>query len=317
MKIKHMLFLGLTAALGSCSTAYRTGQTPDDVYYSPAPPQNTYVTKENRQEENTYVTKESDEDQNSYSYRNEDEDIRRGIENPVYRNSITFSMGMGYGYNPYSLFPYNAFNNPFYGYDPFGYSPYAYNSYGYSPYGLKGMYNPYFNPYAFNDFGYYSSPFMYSYSPYSFGYSPFYSSYSPLYYPHGFSRINTNTGARKYNLNAYNNTAKTVNPVTRGTAQPVRTVETTAPGRTTGVGNVIRRVFTPSQRNSYTTPNSTRTYDNNNTRVRRSNTNSYENNQSNTNETRSFSPRSSSSNTPSSSSGSSNSNSAPVRTFRR
>jgi len=307
MKIKHILFFALAAALGSCSTAYRSAQTPDDVYYSPAPVQNTYA-RESKQDQNSYVTTESEQDENSYYYRNEDRDIRRGIEDPVYRNSITFSMG--YGYNPYSLFPYNAFNNPFYGYNSFGYSPYSYNAYGYSPYGLKGMYNPY------NSFGYYDmsfySPYAYNYSPYGYGFSPYYNFYSPGFYSTGHSRINTNTGARKYNLNGYNNTStRTSQP--RGNSQPVRT-ETTAPVRSTGVGNVIRRVFTPSERRSYSTPNSnnnTRTYDNNNTRT-------YNNNRSNTNETRSF-DRTPSVSTPSSSSSnsSSNSSSAPVRTFRR
>lgn len=285
MKIKHMLFFALTGALGGCSTAYRSAQTPDDVYYSPAP------------EQSSYVSNVSDQDKNSYSYRNEETDIRRGIEDPVYRNSITFSMGMGYGYSPYSLFPYNSFNNPFYGYDPYGYSPYGYNPYGYSPYGLKGMYDPY-NSFSYNDLGFYS--------PYGYNYSPYYNYYSPGFYSAGNLRVNTNTGARKYNLNGYNNTiTRTSQP--RGNAQPIRT-ETTAPVRNTGVGSVIRRVFTPTERRSYSTPNNnTRTYNNNNTRT-------YNNDRSNTNETRSF-DRTPSVSTPSSSSGSSSS--APVRTFRR
>jgi len=301
MKIKHILFFALAAALGSCSAAYRSAQTPDDVYYSPAPEQSTYATRESKQDQNSYVTTESEQDQNSYYYRNEDRDIRRGIEDPLYRNSITFSMG--YGYNPYSLFPYNSFNNPFYGYNAFGYSPYSY-----SPYGLKGMYNPY-NSFGYNDLGFYS-PYGYGFSPYGYGYSPYYNFYSPGFYSVGNTRVNTNTGARKYNLNGYNTSASgTSTP--RVNSQPIRT-ETAAPVRSTGVGNVIRRVFTPSERRSYSTPNSnnsTRTYNNNNTR-------SYNNDRSNSNETRSF-DRTPSVSTPSSSSGSNSSGSAPVRTFRR
>ncbi len=138
MKIKYLLLLGVVAAFSSCSTAYRTGQTPDDVYYSPAP------------QENTYVSTVTENDKNSYSYRNQqDPDIRRGIEDPVYRNAITFSMGMGYGYNPYSLYPYNSFNNPFYGY----------GGYGYDPYGFKGgMYDPYYSPFGYNNLSFYNSP---------------------------------------------------------------------------------------------------------------------------------------------------------------
>ena len=309
MKIKHLLLFGALAALGSCSTAYRSGQTPDDVYYSPAP------------EQSSYVTSMSEKDQNSYNYRNSDEenDIRRGIENPVYRNSITFSMGMGYGYSPYSLYPYNAFNNPFY-----------YDQYAYSPYGMKGLYSPYYNPYndyafyspysMYNSFGYYNPYSFYSYSPYSYGYGYGYNPYSPIFLSGG--SLNTNRGARKYNLNAYGHTGNTgvrgnLQPdgISRpGTSMPVRsaTTETSAPVRRNGVGNVIRRVFTPSERNTYKPPA------NNNTRVYR-NTESnrtYNNNNYNRTESqapvRSFTPSESSS----SSSGSSNS-SAPVRTFRR
>ena len=40
----YILFLALAAlTLGSCTTAYKTGQTPDDVYYSPVRPQDEYV----------------------------------------------------------------------------------------------------------------------------------------------------------------------------------------------------------------------------------------------------------------------------------
>lgn len=290
----------MVAAFTSCSTAYRTGQTPDDVYYSPAP------------QENTYVTTATENDKNSYSYRNqEDENIRRGIEDPVYRNAITFSMGMGYGYNPYSLYPYNSFNNPFYGNG--GY-------YGYNSYGFKGMYDPYYNsmgymnPYSYS-FGYYN-PYSigYGYSPYNVGFSPY---YSPYYSPILFSSktVNTNTGARRYNLNVYNNS--TNNTGSRGNVQPIRTTDnsgTTQQPRTTGVGTVIRRVFTPSQRSTYTPPS------NNTSNTRRTyNDNNYNNNNNNNNYNtpqRTFTP-STPSNSSSSSSSSGSSNSAPVRTFRR
>lgn len=300
MKIKHIFFFAVAASLASCSTAYRSAQTPDDVYYSPAPAQNSYVSNQ------------SDQEKNSYSSRNEENDIRRGIQDPVYRNQITFSMGMGNGYSPLSIFPYSPFSNPVY--NPYGYNYYGYDPftpYAYNPYGFKGMYNPY-NSFVYNDMNFYS-PYGYGYSPYSGGYSPYSNYYSPGFYSSSDLRVNTNTGARKYNLNGYNNTVSgTSQP--RGSAQPVRT-ETVAPARSTGVGSVIRRVFTPTERRSYNNPNSdnnTRTYNNNDTRT-------YNNNRSNTNETRSF-DRSPSVSTPSSSSSgnsNSNSNSAPVRTFRR
>ncbi|MGN6603863.1 MAG: hypothetical protein ACTHK8_15515 [Ginsengibacter sp.] len=296
MKIKDLLLPCAVVLLGSCSTAYRSGQTPDDVYYSPAPHQSEYVTTATEQ------------DKNSYYYRNqEDQQIRRGIEDPVYRNAITFSMGMG-GYSPYSLSPYNSFYNPYY--NSFG-NPF-YNDYAYDPYGFKSMYNPYYyDPYGYNSFGFYSPYNYYNSFTLGYGYSPY---YSPYYSPILFStkNVNTNVGPRRYNLNVYNQ-----NQTNSGTnVQPIRSTGTgtVQPTRGTGVGNVIRRVFTPSQRSTYTPPSNNRY----NTTRRSYNNNNYYNNNNNNNNNyntpqRTFSPSSGSS----SSSGGGGSNSAPVRTFRR
>ena len=295
MKIKHLLLLVVVAAFSSCSTAYRTGQTPDDVYYSPAP------------QEDSYVSTVTDQDKNSYAYRNqEDEDIRRGINDPVYRNAITFSMGMGgYGYNPYSMNAYNSFNNPFYGYDGFGYNPY----------GMKGMYDPFYNSYGYNNLNYYYSPYGYynSFSLGGYGYFPYSYGYSPYYAPILFSgrSVNTNTGPRRYNLNVYNTNSQ--NNTTRGNVQPIRNTGTGTiqPSRGTGVGNVIRRVFAPSQRSTYVAP-SGNSYSNNNRRTYNYNNdnNSYQTPQ------RTFTP-SNQSGSSSSGGGGGGGGSAPVRTFRR
>ena len=59
MKTKLLLLLGLIIILGSCSSAYRTGQTPDDVYYSPAPIQNGYVRTDNQDEKDSYAKNNS------------------------------------------------------------------------------------------------------------------------------------------------------------------------------------------------------------------------------------------------------------------
>lgn len=347
MKIKHIPFLALAVAFASCSTAYRTGQTPDDVYYSPAPQQNTYASKDGQQDD-SYVVPESEQDRNSYYYRNEEQEIRRGIEDPVYRNSITFSMGGGYIPYSFSLFGGGPFGNSlyqpygfnYYGYDPF--TPYAYNPYGFNSSYHSFVYNdmifssPY--GYGYHNFGY--SPYSFGYSPYSYGYSP-YSFYSPYYLRLG--KVNTNTGARKYNLNAYNNrsnagagnatgisqgNAMPVRTMTSGTSAPVRSTTTAPTERRTGVGKVIRRVFTPSERNSYNTPRSNsarsrRSYNNTRTYNRSNNTNTrtYNNNRSSNTQTRSFEPRNNSSvstpSSPSRSSSSSSRSSAPVRSFKR
>lgn len=47
MKQRFLLLIVLTAALGSCTTMYKSGQTPDDVYYSPTKEAPAYVETEN------------------------------------------------------------------------------------------------------------------------------------------------------------------------------------------------------------------------------------------------------------------------------
>ncbi len=278
MKTKHLFLLGLVAAFSSCSTAYRTGQTPDDVYYSPAPAaQETYVTSNNQQ------------DRNSYQSQNEEQEIRRGIQDPVYRSNLSLDLGYGYGYNPYSYNPYS-----------YSYNPYSFNSYGYKgiydPYGYNNFgYNNYYgyNNYGYNNFGYSSSPYIGNYYG---GY------YSPVYVYPGIGNINTNTGPRRVNLAAYNTSNNQVNRVATQGDVPARIFS--QPRQGTGVGNVIRRVFTPSNNNYYTPSSSNnRTYSN-------------DNNTRNTNSTpaRTFdsAPSTNNSNSSSGSSGS-----APVRTFRK
>ena len=39
----YLLFVSLVIAFASCTSVYKTGQTPDDVYFSPTRPQDEYV----------------------------------------------------------------------------------------------------------------------------------------------------------------------------------------------------------------------------------------------------------------------------------
>ena len=258
MKTKHLLLLVLIAAFSSCSSAYRIGQTPDDVYYSPAPPPPVeYVRTDNQQDKDTYAY--------NNTYNSEDLAIRRGISDPRYRSNI--SLDFGYGYNPYDYYG-SSFYSPYSSY----YNPYAYT-------GVT------FFPYNYNYYSYYSLPLLFNYY------------YSPVYFSKYSSPVSNYTGPRTFNLGAYNNNANTnrvynhpVQPTTN--SAPVRTFPT-QPVNRSGVGNLIRRVFTPS--------NNTRSY---------SNDNSSNNNSS---PARTIQTNTSGS----SSSSSSGSSSAPVRTFRK
>jgi hypothetical protein len=65
-------FLSVTILFTSCSTAYRSGQTPDDVYFSPARPQAEYVSTDDKEDKYTR--------QDQYSY-NDDRYIRMKVHN--------------------------------------------------------------------------------------------------------------------------------------------------------------------------------------------------------------------------------------------
>lgn len=306
MKTKYLLLAGLVVVLGSCSTAYRSGQTPDDVYYSPAPaPTESYIVTNNN-------------DRQSYQRNAEEREIRRAIRNPIYRNSISLGIGtgFGYGYNSfYNPYGFSSFYDPFYGpyYGSFGkgyFNPFGYSPYGYSPY-YGGLYSPF-----------YGSPI-----------GGYYGSYFPpaYYYPvaPGKVKVNTNTGPRRYNLSNYGNTSNPRSSHIRGTGSavtpavpqraPVRTFSnsrvnersTSTERRQSGVGKAIRRAFTPSDNDSYRAPsnNSNRRYT-----PPASNNRSNDYRPSNTTPTRTF--ERSSAPPVRSTPPASNSSRTPVRTFR-
>lgn len=52
MKSQILLLALTTAAISSCTTSYKTGQTPDDVYFSPTRPQEEYVQTEKKEKSN-------------------------------------------------------------------------------------------------------------------------------------------------------------------------------------------------------------------------------------------------------------------------
>ncbi len=57
MKSQILLLALIVAALSSCTTAYKTGQTPDDVYFSPTRPQDEYVQVE-KKDDRRYQSRE-------------------------------------------------------------------------------------------------------------------------------------------------------------------------------------------------------------------------------------------------------------------
>ncbi len=98
MNAKLLLIAISVVSFSSCSTAYKTTQTPDDVYYSPA----RFYDEEKRDE------KKDDYADTRKNY-SEDRQIRLGINDPRWRyfdndinyNPYQYGYNYGYYYNPY------------------------------------------------------------------------------------------------------------------------------------------------------------------------------------------------------------------------
>jgi hypothetical protein len=100
MKIKSLLFIIATAALASCSTAYKSGQTPDDLYY--AKPKAIVNVNTDRYEKID----------NSSAFQ--DRQIRMAIYDRRWRD-LDYEYDYNYSYSPYSYgYTYGYYYNPYY-----------------------------------------------------------------------------------------------------------------------------------------------------------------------------------------------------------
>ena len=116
--------LSLLIVFASCTTAYKSGQTPDDVYFSPTRPQQEYV---NVEKEDDRQYRRNDQQEDYYSY-NDDRYLRMKI-----RNRNQWSYLDEYYRDPYA-----------YTYD----GKYFYNTNGYCT--PRTYWNSYYNPYGSN-----------------------------------------------------------------------------------------------------------------------------------------------------------------------
>ncbi len=112
-----LLFLAFCVAVfSSCTTAYKSGQTPDDVYYSAAKPQNEYAEAE--QEEDRFTGYDD--------YYYDDRFLRMKVRNRYRWSELEtwygfdrYSTGYNYYFGKYNN-PYNSWN---YYYNPYCYCP--------------------------------------------------------------------------------------------------------------------------------------------------------------------------------------------------
>lgn len=105
MNVKILLIAIASISLGSCSTAYKSGQTPDDVYFSPVK-----VVEENN----------DDEDDRNYDVTDaEEREIRMASRDRRWRDwdddydcrydPYRYGYSYGYYYNPY-YYPYPVYS---------------------------------------------------------------------------------------------------------------------------------------------------------------------------------------------------------------
>ncbi len=112
MKKTILLLAVFAAILTSCSTSYKTGQTPDDVYYSPSRPQ----------QEDEYVQSEKQDDKYNNDESYDDRYLRMKVRNRTrwsdlddWYNNDRYSLAYNYYYGSYHN-PYNSWN---YYYNPY------------------------------------------------------------------------------------------------------------------------------------------------------------------------------------------------------
>ncbi|WP_153800746.1 hypothetical protein [Foetidibacter luteolus] len=125
--MKNILSLICVAAvMASCSSAYRTAQTPDDVYYSPAAPRAEARYADNRSTDDRYE---------EYMTTNDDQYLRMKVANRSRWNAID---DFDYWYDSRYDFGYGCAvsrSSMFYSFNPYFYRPMGYSlGWGYSPY---------------------------------------------------------------------------------------------------------------------------------------------------------------------------------------
>lgn len=125
MKPSILLLAFFAVVFSSCSSAYKTGQTPDDVYYSPTRPQDEYVRVNNDNDDQRYYG--DDYYDNRY--------LRMKVQDPALWSELDdwyyYGDRYNYSYNYFTNYGLYLWNNPW--------SPYTY---------WNNYYNPYYQSYV-------------------------------------------------------------------------------------------------------------------------------------------------------------------------
>ncbi len=101
MNIKILLFIFFVGLVSSCSTTYRNGQTPDDVYYSPVRPVDEIDSRTEQKKEEPPTVRRGYMDRqivmsiHDPRWRNFDDDF------DAFYDPYRYGYSCGYYYNPY------------------------------------------------------------------------------------------------------------------------------------------------------------------------------------------------------------------------
>ena len=117
MNLKILLFTLFVAAITSCSTTYRSGQTPDDVYYSPARAIEVRHEEETEKKEETRMVRRVYEDRQIVMYIHDPRWRSFDDDYDAYYDPYRYGYTCGYYYNPYYYpspvyFSGTSFTNP-------------------------------------------------------------------------------------------------------------------------------------------------------------------------------------------------------------
>lgn len=232
MNTRFLLLALSVAALSSCTSMYKSGQTPDDVYYSPGRPAPEYVKVEEK--EDRYQTY----DEYTDAYRN-DRFLRMGVRNRYRMNSFD------------EMDWYNMRYGNMYNFNYMGYNPWALNN----PWNSYYAWNNYYNPYCPNRGNYYYGnnnnwKNTVSYRPpsvrsYTFNSNSYKSNNRPLrtsgntYYNNGSRYNNSNSGGLGNSLNKiFNNSGGNNNSTpSTNTYTPTRSYNPSSSGSSGGSSN--------------------------------------------------------------------------------
>ena len=127
MNVKILLIAIASVSLGSCSTAYKSGQTPDDVYYSPV-----RVVEEKQEQETVRQEQRVDPEYREIRMASRDRRWRDWDSDYDCRyDPYRYGYSYGYYYNPY-YYPYPVYSGYTY-VNPKNTTPRMANLAGYNP----------------------------------------------------------------------------------------------------------------------------------------------------------------------------------------